>query len=414
MSDAFDPYLKWFGIPPAARPIHHYRLLGIEVFETDPEVIENATDQRMTHLKRFSTGQHVTLAEKLLNEVAAARVCLLNPDKKAKYDEELRLRLSGQATASFPVPPGFPPPESAAHIPVPPPPPQWASAPAPAGQFVFPAEESSPRATASGLKGHSKQQKSSSGWLAALAVLGRLGGHRGVDASYGRQSAKRSRLRRRQSFVADADGSQPEHRRPIRVPLPPSSGRRRNRLRRRWRRSRPKVRPASPAEGRAAKALDRESAAGQKTPVEPTSAAKSAKSNPRRQPESLFREADSPDESPSAEKSSKSGFGKKKDVEPPKEDEPAAESKKLSPPDAAIRRRRRRTSARSMLRRPPPPRRSRRSSPWRTDCSAKRKTATTIPPPSTPSWSWPCSKPETPGRSPRPSRRSTNWTRPST
>ena len=36
--DEFDerrlrPYLKWFGISPAVRPINHYRLLGIEVFE---------------------------------------------------------------------------------------------------------------------------------------------------------------------------------------------------------------------------------------------------------------------------------------------------------------------------------------------------------------------------------------------
>ncbi len=98
MSESFDPYLKWFGIPPRDRPVHHYRLLAIEVFEADAEVIENAADQRMAHLKRFNTGKHSALAEKLLNEVAAARVCLLNPAKKAKYDEELRQRLAGQAS----------------------------------------------------------------------------------------------------------------------------------------------------------------------------------------------------------------------------------------------------------------------------------------------------------------------------
>ena len=71
MSESFDPYLKWFGIPPRDRPVHHYRLLAIELFEADAEVIENAADQRMAHLKRFNTGKHSALAEKLLNEVAA-------------------------------------------------------------------------------------------------------------------------------------------------------------------------------------------------------------------------------------------------------------------------------------------------------------------------------------------------------
>ena len=88
MGESFDPYLKWFGVPLKDHPIHHYRLLGIEVFEWDVEVIENAADQRMAHL-RLHHGQHACGRE-LLNEVAAARICLLDtPTKKAKYDEEL-------------------------------------------------------------------------------------------------------------------------------------------------------------------------------------------------------------------------------------------------------------------------------------------------------------------------------------
>ena len=99
VNESFDPYLKWFGIPLRDRPVNHYRLLAIEVFEADPEVIENAADQRMGHLKQFNAGKHSALAEKLLNEVAAARVCLLNPAKKAAYDERLREQLGGQDSA---------------------------------------------------------------------------------------------------------------------------------------------------------------------------------------------------------------------------------------------------------------------------------------------------------------------------
>ena len=110
MSEAFDPYLKWFGIPLKDHPVNHYRLLAIEVFEADPEVIENAADQRMAHLKRFNTGKHSALAEKLLNEVAAARVCLLNPAKKATYDDGLRQQLARHDSAAQEAMPVTPPP----------------------------------------------------------------------------------------------------------------------------------------------------------------------------------------------------------------------------------------------------------------------------------------------------------------
>ncbi|HEY2148992.1 MAG TPA: hypothetical protein VGH32_13715 [Pirellulales bacterium] len=94
MSAAFDPYHKWLGIPPAEQPPHHYRLLGLAVFEHDADVIEIAADQRMALLRSFHTGPHSDLSQRLLNEVAAARLCLLKPDRREKYDEVLRARLS--------------------------------------------------------------------------------------------------------------------------------------------------------------------------------------------------------------------------------------------------------------------------------------------------------------------------------
>src|SRR5687768_18381170 len=44
MVDVFDPYHKWLAIPPEEQPPHHYRLLGIKLFESDPDVIESAAD----------------------------------------------------------------------------------------------------------------------------------------------------------------------------------------------------------------------------------------------------------------------------------------------------------------------------------------------------------------------------------
>ena len=89
----FDPYYRWLGISPNEQPPNHYRLLAIEPFEDDPQVVENAADQRMGHLRTFQTGKHAEFSQKLLNEVAAAKLSLLNREKKAAYDELLRQEL---------------------------------------------------------------------------------------------------------------------------------------------------------------------------------------------------------------------------------------------------------------------------------------------------------------------------------
>jgi hypothetical protein len=86
LSDAFDPYHRWLGIPPNDRPPNHYRLLALEAFESDEEVIRSAADRQMGHLRTFQTGRNAAFSQKLLNEVAAARVCLLAPAKKSEYD----------------------------------------------------------------------------------------------------------------------------------------------------------------------------------------------------------------------------------------------------------------------------------------------------------------------------------------
>jgi len=96
MSESFDPYYTWLGIPPQQQPPNHYRLLGIELFESNPDVIESAADQRMAHLRSFQTGKHGHLTQKLLNEVAAAKICLLDAKKKAEHDATLQEKLATQ------------------------------------------------------------------------------------------------------------------------------------------------------------------------------------------------------------------------------------------------------------------------------------------------------------------------------
>ncbi len=92
MSDAFNPYHKWLGIPLKDQPPDHYRLLGVAQLESDADVITGASDQRMQFLLTMQTGEHSKLVDKLLNEIANAKACLLNKEKKAAYDKRLRTK----------------------------------------------------------------------------------------------------------------------------------------------------------------------------------------------------------------------------------------------------------------------------------------------------------------------------------
>jgi hypothetical protein len=116
----FDPYHKWLGIPPKDQPPDHYRLLGLERFEADPDVIAHAADARMTHIKTLATGAFGHLSQVLLNAISAARVCLLNPVTKAEYDAALRKWIDEQQLASATtVPPPLPPKSQGSLVPVP-------------------------------------------------------------------------------------------------------------------------------------------------------------------------------------------------------------------------------------------------------------------------------------------------------
>ncbi|MEZ6087408.1 MAG: hypothetical protein R3C05_05140 [Pirellulaceae bacterium] len=85
----FDPLHQWFGIPPSEQPPSHYRLLGVADFETNADVIDTAYEKQMTYLHGCANGEHAELAEALMNEISAARLCLLNPKRKAAYDASL-------------------------------------------------------------------------------------------------------------------------------------------------------------------------------------------------------------------------------------------------------------------------------------------------------------------------------------
>ena len=87
---AFDPYHQWLGIPATEQPPNHYRLLGVPLWEPDLDVIDAAAERQTVFLRTFQLGPQAELAERILNEVARARVTLLNVDQKVAYDDQLR------------------------------------------------------------------------------------------------------------------------------------------------------------------------------------------------------------------------------------------------------------------------------------------------------------------------------------
>lgn len=114
----FDPYHKWLGIPPQHQPPDSYRLLGLEVFEADRDVIRAAAERQTAHIHKYKIGPQSEHSQRLLNEIARARVCLLDPASKAEYDRTLRLTANHRRTPDIAAPPVAPPPVAPPPIPL--------------------------------------------------------------------------------------------------------------------------------------------------------------------------------------------------------------------------------------------------------------------------------------------------------
>jgi hypothetical protein len=212
MSERFDPYHKWLGIPPKDQPPTHYRLLGIEVFEADPDVIESAADQRMTHVRSFQSGSKVELTQRILNEIATARLCLLNPTEKEAYDRQLR----GQMTAADSIP-SVPPVAQVVEQPMAAPPMQ----PVPAAEavpepIVTPVAEPSPAQRLPAW-----QIATALGIFATAVVLSAALLMWGLSVARGRQAAQG---RPGNAGAPSPDSPVPPESVPGESPLPPDSG----------------------------------------------------------------------------------------------------------------------------------------------------------------------------------------------
>jgi hypothetical protein len=85
MADSFDPYYKWLAIPPQEQPPNYYRLLGVPVFTSDPEVLETLRTSGW-HVRSAQVDKDL-LSHRILNELSAEDVC----SSVAPYDRQLGL-----------------------------------------------------------------------------------------------------------------------------------------------------------------------------------------------------------------------------------------------------------------------------------------------------------------------------------
>ena len=101
---SLDPYRDWLGLASARRPPTHYELLGVEQYEDDPDRLHQAALAQIAKLRKYQTGKHSDLTQELMNEISQARICLLDVDKKADYDLQLRLSEEQESRLRVAVP----------------------------------------------------------------------------------------------------------------------------------------------------------------------------------------------------------------------------------------------------------------------------------------------------------------------
>ncbi|MBI3467607.1 MAG: SUMF1/EgtB/PvdO family nonheme iron enzyme [Planctomycetes bacterium] len=85
-----NPYNDWLGISRTDQRPDHYTLLGLSLFESDRNRIEQASLERARVVRQYHIGAFAEQAQQLLNEIAAARVCLLDHSSKEEYDRRFR------------------------------------------------------------------------------------------------------------------------------------------------------------------------------------------------------------------------------------------------------------------------------------------------------------------------------------
>ncbi|HEY2413931.1 MAG TPA: hypothetical protein VGI40_16890 [Pirellulaceae bacterium] len=86
MSDGFNPYREWLGLDVSSP--NYYELLGLPLQESDAAKIAAAADRAITRVRSFRPGPQAREWARLLDEIRAAKECLLDANCRARYEAE--------------------------------------------------------------------------------------------------------------------------------------------------------------------------------------------------------------------------------------------------------------------------------------------------------------------------------------
>jgi hypothetical protein len=92
MSQVFNPYRDWLGVASASQSPSYYELLGIRPLEGDLGTINAAYQRQAVRLAAYLNGGQADLAQRLMSELAEARMTLMTPTAKRAYDQALAAR----------------------------------------------------------------------------------------------------------------------------------------------------------------------------------------------------------------------------------------------------------------------------------------------------------------------------------
>ena len=113
MPESFDPYYRWLGIPPKDQPANHYRLLGIDLFESNPEVIRDGAGTADGTRADLPVGAALCAVadDPQRTGRGAAKASLIDPERKTDTTPSFVRRDAAQPK---PPPPSCPAPDGAA------------------------------------------------------------------------------------------------------------------------------------------------------------------------------------------------------------------------------------------------------------------------------------------------------------
>lgn len=101
MATPFDSYRTWLRTLARYQQPTHYQLLLLEPYEKDAAVIKAAADRLGAIAKRNQSGESEAEATRLLQDLATARACLLDPAAKRAYDTALKCQNRASSPKSY-------------------------------------------------------------------------------------------------------------------------------------------------------------------------------------------------------------------------------------------------------------------------------------------------------------------------